>query len=352
MRAFHRDRGDHKRVKILIPDSAHGTNPASSAMAGLQVVEIPSDSRGNVDLEALKAHLDDSVCGMMITNPNTLGMFDEHLEEVVKLVHAAGGLVYGDGANMNALLGISKPGEIGIDVMHFNLHKTFSTPHGGGGPGSGPVAVSKWLEEFLPGPIVHIQPGSDSGDTENGEPLYEWYMPRKSIGRMRAFWGNFGMLVRAYTYIRVHGAAGLRAVSQNAVLNANYIQARIKHVYPVPQGERYCMHEFVAQGKLPGAPDVHALDIAKRLMDYRFHPPTNYFPLIVPEALMIEPTETESKQTLDEFVDALLDIADEARNTPELVQSAPHSAPLHRLDEVRAARELVLCCRLDLATEQ
>ncbi len=352
MRAYHRDRGDHKRVKMLIPDSAHGTNPASSAMAGLRVVEIASDSRGNVDLDALKAQLDDTVCGIMITNPNTLGMFDEHLEEVVKLVHAAGGLVYGDGANMNALLGIAKPGEIGFDVMHYNLHKTFSTPHGGGGPGSGPVAVSKRLEEFLPGPIVRIQPGSDSGDSEDGEPLYEWNMPRKSIGHMRSFWGSFGMLVRAYTYIRVHGAEGLRYISQNAVLNANYIQARIKHVYPVPQGERYCMHEFVAQGKLPGAPEVHALDIAKRLMDYRFHPPTNYFPLIVPEALMIEPTETESKQTLDQFVDALLEIAEEARNNPELVKSAPHSAPLRRLDEVRAAKELVLCCKLDLATEQ
>jgi glycine dehydrogenase subunit 2 len=253
---------------------------------------------------------------------------------------------------MNALLGIAKPGEIGFDVMHYNLHKTFSTPHGGGGPGSGPVAVSKRLEEFLPGPIVRIQPGSDSGDSEDGEPLYEWNMPRKSIGHMRSFWGSFGMLVRAYTYIRVHGAEGLRYISQNAVLNANYIQARIKHVYPVPQGERYCMHEFVAQGKLPGAPEVHALDIAKRLMDYRFHPPTNYFPLIVPEALMIEPTETESKQTLDQFVDALLEIAEEARNNPELVKSAPHSAPLRRLDEVRAAKELVLCCKLDLATEQ
>jgi glycine dehydrogenase subunit 2 len=352
MRAYHRDRGDRKRNKMLIPDSAHGTNPASSAMAGLKVVEIPSDARGNVDLEALKANLDDTVCGIMITNPNTLGMFDEHIEEVVKLVHSAGGLVYGDGANMNALLGIAKPGEIGIDVMHFNLHKTFSTPHGGGGPGSGPVAVSKRLEEFLPGPIVRIQPGSDSGDSENGEPLYEWNMPRKSIGRMRGFWGNFGMLVRAYTYIRIHGEEGLRAVSQNAVLNANYLQARIKHVYPVPQGERYCMHEFVAQGKLPGAPDVHALDIAKRLMDHRFHPPTNYFPLIVPEALMIEPTETESKQILDQFADALLDIAEEAKTTPEVVKSAPHSAPLRRLDEVRAAKELVLCCRLDLVTEQ
>ncbi len=344
MRAYHRARGDHKRVKMLIPDSAHGTNPASSAMAGLKVVELPSDARGNVDLDALKASLDDTVCGLMITNPNTLGMFEEHIEEVVKAVHAAGGLVYGDGANMNALLGIAKPGEIGFDVMHYNLHKTFSTPHGGGGPGSGPVAVARHLVDFLPGPIVRPTPGSEK-DAE-GVPLYEWFTPRHSIGRMRAFWGNFGMLARAYTYIRVHGEEGLRAVSKHAVLNANYVQARIRHVYPVPHGERHCMHEVIAQGKLAGAPDVRALDIAKRLMDYGFHPPTNYFPLIVPEALMIEPTETESKQTLDEFVDALLAIAEEARQSPELLKSAPHTAPLKRLDEVKAAKDLVLCCRV------
>ncbi|MCS7061930.1 MAG: aminomethyl-transferring glycine dehydrogenase subunit GcvPB [Anaerolineae bacterium] len=344
MRAYHRDRGDHKRIKMLIPDSAHGTNPASSAMAGLKVVELPSDSRGNVDLDALKANLDDTVCGLMITNPNTLGMFEEHIEEVVRLVHQAGGLVYGDGANMNALLGIAKPGEIGFDVMHYNLHKTFSTPHGGGGPGSGPVAVARRLVDFLPGPIVRPHPDSEK-DAE-GIPLYEWFTPPKSIGRMRAFWGNFGMLVRAYTYIRLHGEAGLRAISQHAVLNANYIQARLRGVYPIPQGERHCMHEVVAQGKIPGAPDVRALDISKRLMDYGFHPPTNYFPLIVPEALMIEPTETESKQTLDAFVDALLAIAEEARKSPELLHGAPHSAPLKRLDEVKAAKDLVLCCRI------
>ncbi len=342
MRAYHRDRGDHNRTRMLIPDSAHGTNPASSAMAGLQVVEIPSDTRGNVDLEALRAQLDDTVCGLMITNPNTLGMFEEHIEEVVNLVHAAGGLVYGDGANMNALLGIAKPGEIGFDVMHYNLHKTFSTPHGGGGPGSGPVAVAKHLADFLPGPIVQVKSSPD-------HTVFEWHMPVKSIGRMRAFWGNFGMLVRAYTYIRVHGEEGLRAVSQNAVLNANYIQARVKHIYPVPQGERYCMHEFVAQGKFADAPGIRALDVAKRLMDYNFHPPTNYFPLIVPEALMIEPTETESKETLDSFVEALLSIAEEAHTNPALVKDAPHTAPMRRLDEVRAAKELVLCCRLDLA---
>lgn len=338
MRAYHADRGDHKRIKMLIPDSAHGTNPASSAMAGLTVVEIPSDARGNVDVDALKAHLDDSVCGLMITNPNTLGMFEEHIEEVCQLVHAAGGLVYGDGANMNALLGVGKPGEIGFDVIHYNLHKTFSTPHGGGGPGSGPVAVAEYLIDFLPGPIVRAD------EDDDGEPIYEWHMPAKSIGRMRAFHGNFGMHVRAYTYIRVHGEDGLRAVSQNAVLNANYVQARIKGVYPLPNGDRFCMHETCAQGKIAGAPSVKALDISKRLMDYGFHPPTNYFPLIVPEALLIEPTESESKQTLDVFCDALLKIAEEAVQQPDVLKDAPHTAPMKRLDEVKAAKELVLCC--------
>lgn len=342
MRAYHADRGDRRRTKMLIPDSAHGTNPASSAMAGLTVVEIPSDARGNIDLESLKAHLDDTVCGLMLTNPNTLGMFEEHIEEVCALVHQVGGLVYGDGANMNALLGIAKPGEIGFDVMHYNLHKTFSTPHGGGGPGSGPVAVNEKLADYLPGPIVRAV------EDEDGELRYEWYTPPKSIGRMRAFHGNFGMLVRAYTYIRVHGEAGLRAVSQHAVLNANYVQARLRDAYRFPHGERFCMHETCAQGKIEGAPTVVALDISKRLMDYGFHPPTNYFPLpkIVPEALLIEPTETESKQTLDRFCDAMLHIAEEARRMPELLKDAPHTAPMKRLDEVRAAKELVLCCVL------
>ncbi len=341
MRAYHADRGDHKRVKMLIPNSAHGTNPASSAMAGLKVVELKSDSRGNVDLEDLRAQLGADICGLMITNPNTLGMFEEHIDEVVRLVHQAGGLVYGDGANMNALLGIAKPGHIGFDVIHYNLHKTFSTPHGGGGPGSGPVACNDALKDFLPGPIVEREGHGDDAE-------YVWHMPAKSIGRMRAFHGNFGMHVRAYTYIRVHGEAGLRAVSQNAVLNANYVQARIKALglFPLPNGERFCMHEVCAQGKIAGADSIVALDISKRLMDYGFHPPTNYFPLpkIVPESLLIEPTETESKQMLDRFIDALSSIVEEARTQPELLQNAPHSAPLRRLDEVKAAKDLVLCC--------
>jgi glycine dehydrogenase subunit 2 len=307
-------------------------------MAGLTVVEIPSDPRGNVDVEALKAQLDDTVCGLMITNPNTLGMFEEHVKEVCELVHAAGGLVYGDGANMNALMGVAKPGQIGFDVIHYNLHKTFSTPHGGGGPASGPVAVAAALADFLPGPIV------TASEDKDGDLTYAWHTPAKSIGRMRAFHGNFGMHVRAYTYIRVHGEAGLRAVSQNAVLNANYVQARLKDAYSFPHGARYCMHETCAQGKFANAPGVRALDVSKRLMDYGFHPPTNYFPLIVPEALLIEPTETESKQTLDRFCEAMLAIADEAARAPELLKDAPHSAPMKRLDEVKAAKELVLCC--------
>ena len=342
MRAYHRSRGDTKRTKMLIPDSAHGTNPATCAMAGLQVVEIPSDSRGNVDLAALKKNLADGagaeVCGLMITNPNTLGMFEEHVEEVVQLVHAAGGLVYGDGANMNALVGVAKPGQIGFDVIHYNLHKTFSTPHGGGGPGSGPVACNDVLKDFLPGPIVQ------EFESDDGETIYDWVMPEKSIGRMRAFNGNFGMHLRAYTYMRVHGPDGLRANTVNAVLNANYVQERIKHVYPAPNGERHCMHETLVQGKIEGVPGVKALDISKRLMDYGFHPATNYFPLIVPEALLIEPTESESKQTLDEFCDALLKIAEEAKTNPDVLKTAPHTAPMKRLDEVRAAKELVLCC--------
>jgi len=340
MRAYHQARGDHKRVKMLIPDSAHGTNPASSAMSGMTVVQIPSDSRGNVDLAALKAACDDTVVGLMLTNPNTLGLFDEHVEEVIKIVHDCGGLVYGDGANLNALLGIVRPGDLGFDVMHFNLHKTFSTPHGGGGPGSGPVGAAAHLADFLPTPLVGIV---EEGDEEE-PPLYGFIEPKQTIGRVKAFHGHFGMLVRAFTYIAMHGPEGLRQVSENAVLNANYLLARLRHTYPIPY-DRICMHEFVAEGKVEGS-DVRALDIAKRLMDYDFHPPTNYFPLIVHEALMIEPTETESKQTLDAFADALIKIAEEARTNPALLHEAPHKTPFGRMDEVKAARDLVLCCWL------
>jgi glycine dehydrogenase subunit 2 len=340
MRAYHDERGDTRRTKVLIPDSAHGTNPASSAMSGYQVVEIKSDQRGNVDLEELRAHCDDTVVGLMLTNPNTLGLFEEQVLEVCEIVHECGGLMYGDGANMNALLGIARPGDLGFDVLHYNLHKTFSTPHGGGGPGSGPVGASERLVKYLPGPIA-IRNGTCECHKEQKGPCYHLEMPKASIGRVKAFYGNFGVFIKAYTYIRVLGAEGLRQVSEDAVLAANYLLAKLKEVYPLPY-DRTCMHEFVLSGPLPQAPDVHTLDIAKRLMDYGFHPPTVYFPLIVPEALMIEPTETESKETLDAFAEAMLKIAEEAQENAELLHHAPHTTPVTRLDEVRAARHPVL----------
>jgi glycine dehydrogenase subunit 2 len=348
MRACHVDRGDLQRTKILVPDSAHGTNPATTTMSGLEVIEVPSDARGNVDLEALRSVCGETVCGLMLTNPNTLGLFEEQLPQVMELIHGCGGLVYGDGANLNAIMGIARPGELGFDVMHFNLHKTFSTPHGGGGPGAGAVGVSARLAPFLPGPIV--EPCScEEAECEcecdetagEGGVCFHLVMPEKSIGRVKSFYGNFGILVRAYTYIRMLGAAGLREVSEMAVLNANYLKSRIQDVFAISHNRTH-MHEFVAKGIIPEAPDVHALDIAKRLIDYGFHPPTNYFPLIVPEALMIEPTETESKETLDAFAEALHSIHDEALTDPELLHNAPHTAPVRRLDEVRAARQPIL----------
>ena len=335
IRAYHRDRGEATRTRILIPDSAHGTNPASTTMAGFTAVELPSDQRGNIDLEAVRVACDDTVAGIMMTNPNTLGLFEEHIAQVVKLVHGCGGLVYGDGANMNALAGVARPGDLGFDVMHYNLHKTFATPHGGGGPGSGPIGVSARLIDFLPGPVVA---------RADGEPArYALAAPKKSIGQVSSFFGNFGMFVRAYAYIRQHGAAGLRANSEHAVLNANYLRVKLRETFRVPF-DRMNMHEFVCQGAIEGT-NVRALDVSKRLLDYGFHPPTNYFPLIVPEALMIEPTETESKQTLDAFVAAMKAIAEEARHDPALVKGAPHHTPVKRLDEVKAARELVLTDR-------
>ncbi len=340
MRAFHKKRGDEKRTKILVPDSAHGTNPATSSMAGFEPVNIPSDKRGNIDLEKLKAVCDESTAGLMLTNPNTLGLFEENVLEVIKIVHAAGGLVYGDGANLNALLGITKPGELGFDIMHINLHKTFSTPHGGGGPGAGPVAVAEHLASFLPDPVVGIV---EEGNEEI-PPLYGFITPKDSIGRVKAFHGHFGIIVRALTYVLMLGADGLRKVSEYAVLNANYLMEILKKAYTLPY-DRTCKHEFVLEGVWDELPDIHALDLAKRMMDYGIHPPTNYFPLIVKEALMIEPTETESKQTLDEFARIMLQIAKEAHDNPELLHEAPHNTPVGRLDEVKAAKDLVLCCR-------
>lgn len=362
IRSYHASNGDgERRKRILLPDSAHGTNPASVTLNGFVSQELKSNERGRVDLQELETALQgDDLAGLMITNPNTLGLFETNIDTICEMVHQAGGLVYMDGANFNALMGIVQPGRIGVDVMHFNLHKTFSTPHGGGGPGAGPVGVVEKLADFLPGPIVALEmveheeempflPGPLAEGVHDHEHVDEfrfiWHMPPHSIGRVRSFFGNFGVLLRAYTYIRMHGPEGLRHIAENAVLNANYLKARLQAdgSYPVAFGERTCMHEFVAQGILDGAPNVHTLDIAKRLMDYRFHPPTVYFPLIVKEALMIEPTETESKQTLDAFADALIQIAREARETPDLLHSAPHKAPLGRLDEVRAARDLILC---------
>jgi glycine dehydrogenase subunit 2 len=318
-----------KRTKVLAPDSAHGTNPASAAMAGFDFVTVKSNPRGFVDMEDFQAKLDDSVAVFMITNPNTLGMFDRQVKPIAELVHARGGLIYLDGANMNAVLGIARPGDFGADMMHYNPHKTFSGPHGGGGPGAGPICVAEKLGPYLPTPIVVEREGRYALDYERPH----------SIGRVRSFFGNTGVLVRAYCYLRTHGAKGLKEVSENAVLNANYLLSRVKHIFPVPQGDR-CMHEFVATAApLKKAKGVTAMDIAKRLLDYGFHAPTVYFPLTVPECLMIEPTETESKETLDAFAEALFRITEEA---PDLLHEAPHSTIVSRPDEVTAARQPVL----------
>lgn len=328
IRAYHRSRNDHKRTKILVPDSAHGTNPASAALGGFTVVEIPSDERGGVSIEHLDKAMDDTVAGLMLTNPNTLGLFDENIEKIEEIVHSRGGLLYYDGANANAILGISRPGDMGFDVLHFNLHKTFSTPHGGGGPGSGPVAVKEFLEPFLPVPTV----------TFDGQKYNLYYDRPQSIGRMKSFYGNFLVMVKAYAYIRALGPDGLRRASEDAVLNANYIMRKILEYYDLPY-DRHCKHEFVVSpSRIKKETGVRTLDISKRLLDYGFHPPTNYFPLIVDEALMIEPTETESKETLDAFCEALIAIAKEAYENSEVVKSAPHTTVVGRLDEAAAAR--------------
>ncbi|MBM7582907.1 glycine dehydrogenase subunit 2 [Caldicoprobacter guelmensis] len=331
IKAYHQHRGDAKRNKIIVPDSAHGTNPASAAMVGFDVVEVKSNDKGEVDLEELKAVVDDTTAGLMLTNPNTLGLFEKNILEIADIVHKAGGLLYYDGANMNAILGVARPGDMGFDVVHLNLHKTFSTPHGGGGPGAGPVGVKKELEPFLPVPVVEFKDGM----------YYLDYDRPLSIGRVKSFYGNFGVIVKAYAYIMSIGAEGLRKVAESAVLNANYLMERLKEYYHIPYNRR-CMHEFVISAQRQKEKGVSALDIAKRLMDFGFHPPTMYFPLIVKEALMIEPTETESKETLDAFADALIEVAREVEEQPEKVKDAPHSTPVRRLDEARAARNPVL----------
>ena len=331
IRAHHHARGETQRNKIAIPDSAHGTNPASAAMAGFDVATLRSDKDGNTDLEALHELAGPDLAGAMITLPSTLGLFDTNIVEVCRIVHEAGGMVYGDGANMNALLGRAKLGQLGFDVAHLNLHKTFSTPHGGGGPGAGPVCCAESLLPYLAAPIVSRSGGGDSAS-------YSLITPEHSIGKISGFHGNFGVLVRAYTYIRTLGAAGLKSISANAVLNANYVMEALKDTYYLPY-DRRCMHEVVFSADRQKRRNVSGLDIAKRLLDYGFHAPTMYFPLIVHEALMIEPTESENRETLDAFIEALREIDREASEDPELVRDAPHTTPVSRLDEARAARQ-------------
>jgi glycine dehydrogenase subunit 2 len=327
IRAYHQSRGE-KRTKVLVPDSAHGTNPASTAIAGYEVVEVKSLANGEVDVDALARTLDTDVAAFMITVPNTLGMFEPRIVEITELCHATGVQVYMDGANLNAILGITRPGDLGFDVCHFNLHKTFTTPHGGGGPGAGPVGVKAHLEPFLPVPVV-----TKDGD----EYALDWKRPR-SIGKLQAFWGNFGMLVRAYAYIRTMGPDGLRAVSDNAILNANYIMKRLERDYDVAVPGP-CMHECVLSARRQKKLGVTATDIAKRLLDLGFYAPSTYFPLIVEEALMIEPTETEAKETLDAFCDAMIQIAREAETNAAPIHEAPATTSVRRLDQTKAARE-------------
>jgi glycine dehydrogenase subunit 2 len=333
MRAYHLERGDTKRRKVLVPDSAHGTNPATAAMCGFLSVSIPSDANGDIDLAKLEAELDDTVVGLMLTNPNTLGLFEKKLRAVTEAVHRVGGLVYGDGANLNAILGIVKPATMGFDCVHINVHKTFSTPHGSGGPGAGPVVVNERLEPFLPAPLVVQDP--------DGTFRLDFDRP-KSVGRLKGFQGHFGILARGLTYIRMHGAEGLRTLSETAVLNANYLRALLLDAYDVAY-DRSCMHEFVLSGQRQKANyGVRTLDIAKRLLDFGIHPPTIYFPLIVDEAIMIEPTEGESKATLDHFAAVMHQIARECSESPEVVRAAPQYQVVGRLDEVTAARKPVL----------
>jgi glycine dehydrogenase subunit 2 len=331
IKAYHENRGDLKRKKIIVPDSAHGTNPATANVVGFETVEIKSNEKGGVDLDSLKAVLNNEIAGLMLTNPNTLGLFDENIKEISRLVHEAGGLVYYDGANLNAIMGKARPGDMGFDVVHMNLHKTFSTPHGGGGPGSGPIGVKKELIEYLPVPVVERR--EENFILNYDKPL--------SIGKVKSFYGNFSILARAYTYILSMGAQGLKKASEMAVLNANYMKSRLKDYYNLPI-DRVCKHEFVLGGIGQGLSEVTTLDIAKRLLDYGYHPPTIYFPLIVHDAIMIEPTETESLETMDAFIEAMISIAKEAKENPQLLKMAPYTTSVRRLDEVKAARSPVL----------
>lgn len=329
--AYFRDQ-NQQRSRVLFPNSAHGTNPASAAIAGFECVQLKSTPAGFVDLDDLRAHLDGQTAVFMVTNPNTLGLFEPQMATIARMVHDVGGLVYIDGANMNAIAGIARPGDFGGDMQHYNVHKTFTGPHGAGGPGAGPIAVREFLRPYLPGPVVVKREHAGSRDT------FHLHTPERSIGRVRSFFGNVGILVRGYCYLRTLGAEGLRAMSENAVLNANYLLSQLQDILPVPQGNR-CMHEFVASAKICKERGISAMDIAKRLLDFGFHAPTVYFPLVVPEAMMIEPTETESKETLDAFAQALRQILQEA---PEFLHAAPHTTPISRPDDVRAARNPIL----------
>ena len=334
--AYFRDRGEPDRRKVIFPSSAHGTNPASAALAGFDTVQLPPTADGLTDLDALAKHADGRAAVFMVTNPNTLGLFEREIQKVAGLMHDAGGLVYIDGANMNAILGITRPGDFGGDMMHYNVHKTFTGPHGAGGPGAGPIAVRDFLADYLPGPVVEKSNNA-------GEPAFRLATPPKSIGRVRGHFGNVGILLRGYFYLRTLGPDGLREVSERAVLNANYLREKLKDVLHVPHAGP-CMHEFVASAKrLKEKKGLTALDLAKRLLDYGVHAPTVYFPLDVPEALMIEPTETESRETLDHFAGIVRRIVEE--EDPELVRTAPHTTPVRRPDEVAAAKNPVLCCR-------
>ncbi|HWL12946.1 MAG TPA: aminomethyl-transferring glycine dehydrogenase subunit GcvPB [Ureibacillus sp.] len=331
IRAYHEANGDTHRTKVIVPDSAHGTNPASATVAGLETITVKSNEHGLVDLDDLRRVVGEDTAALMLTNPNTLGLFEENILEMAEIVHSAGGKLYYDGANLNAVLSKARPGDMGFDVVHLNLHKTFTGPHGGGGPGSGPVGVKADLIPFLPKPVI-VKIGSEYS--------FDYDRPQ-SIGRVKPFYGNFGINVRAYTYIRSMGPDGLNAVTENAVLNANYMMRRLAEFYDLPF-DRHCKHEFVLSGKRQKKLGVRTLDIAKRLLDFGYHPPTIYFPLNVEECIMIEPTETESKETLDQFIDAMIQIAKEAEETPELVQEAPHTTVIGRLDETLAARKPVL----------
>ncbi|QTM99807.1 aminotransferase class V-fold PLP-dependent enzyme [Sediminibacillus dalangtanensis] len=331
IRAYHEANGDRNRTKVIVPDSAHGTNPASATVAGFDAVTVKSNERGTVDLDDLKRVVGEDTAALMLTNPNTLGLFEENILEMAEIVHQAGGKLYYDGANLNAIMGYARPGDMGFDVVHLNLHKTFTGPHGGGGPGSGPVGVSEELARFLPKPILTEASGEYYFDEDRPD----------SIGRVKPYFGNFGINLRAYTYIRTMGAEGLKKVSEFAVLNANYMMRRLQEEYDLPYTQ-HCKHEFVLSGKRQKKMGVRTLDIAKRLLDFGYHPPTIYFPLNVEEALMVEPTETESKETLDGFIDTMIQISNEAKDDPELVQEAPYHTVVKRMDETTAARKPVL----------